>query len=125
MQQLIVKSLTGQHYTAQALIDRNRRINGERDITLSFLFNEINSEFIKDIETGWKLNFQGDWYHLFNEKTDVNGNKSFSGVLDFYHYMNGFWHMDEVENKSMTVQDAMLPLFNDKDYVLQIIDNLS
>ncbi|WP_157819991.1 hypothetical protein [Macrococcoides caseolyticum] len=40
MQQLIVKSLTGKHYTAQALIDRNRRINGERDITLSFLFNE-------------------------------------------------------------------------------------
>ena len=125
MQQLIVKSLTGQHYTAQAIIDRNRRINGERDITLSFLFNEINSEFIKDIETGWKLNFQGDWYHLFNEKTDVNGNKSFSGVLDFYHYMNGFWHMDEVENKSMTVQDAMMPLFNDKEYVLQIIDSFT
>lgn len=125
MQQLIVKSLTGQHYTAQAIIDRNRRVNGERDITLSFSFNEINSEFIKDIETGWKLNFQGDWYHLFNEKTDVNGNKSFSGVLDFYHYMNGFWHMDEVENKSMTVQDAMIPLFKDKDYVLQIIDNFT
>lgn len=123
MQQLTVKSLTGQHFTAQAVIDRNRRINGERDITLSFLCNEINSEFIKDIETGWKLNFQGDWYHLFNEKTDIHGNKSFSGVLDFYFYMNGFWHMDEVENKSMTVQDAMLPLFDNKDYVLQIIDN--
>ena len=54
MQQLIVKSLTGQHYTAQALIDRNRRINGERDITISFLFNEINSEFIKDTED-WRL----------------------------------------------------------------------
>lgn len=123
MQQLTVKSLTGQHYTAQAVIDRNRRINGERDITLSFLCNEINNEFIKDIETGWKLNFQGDWYHLFNEKTDEVGNKSFSGVLDFYFYMNGFWHMDEVENKSMTVSDAMLPLFDNKDYVLQIIDN--
>ncbi len=50
--QLIVKSLTGTHYTAQAIINRNRRINGERDITLSFSFNEINSEFIKDIEKG-------------------------------------------------------------------------
>lgn len=123
MQQLIVKSLTGHHFTAQAVIDRNRRINGERDVSLSFLCNEINNEFIKDIETGWKLKFQGDWYHLFNEKTDIHGNKSFSGVLDFYFYMNGFWHMDEVENKSMTVQDAMLPLFDNKDYVLQIIDN--
>lgn len=123
MKQLVVKSLTGQSYTAQAIIDRNRRINGERDISLSFLCNEINNEFIKDIETGWKLNFQDDWYHLFNEKTDEVGNKSFSGVLDFYFYMNGFWHMDEVENKSMTVNDAMLPLFDNKDYVLQIIDN--
>lgn len=120
---LIVKDLNGKEYVASSIIDRNRRINGERDITLSFLCNDINNEFIKDIETGWKLNFQGDWYHLFNEKTDIHGNKSFSGVLDFYFYMNGFWHMDEVENKSMTVQDAMLPLFDNKDYVLQIIDN--
>ncbi|WP_157827926.1 hypothetical protein [Macrococcoides caseolyticum] len=50
MQKLIVKSLIETHYTTQAIIDRNSRINGERDITLSFLFNEINSELIKDIE---------------------------------------------------------------------------
>lgn len=120
---LTVIDLKGNHHTAISNVPRVQRVNGEREITLSFLHGEINDEFLADIETGWKANFKGDIYHLFNEKEDKHGNKEFDAVLDFFHHFNGRWHVDEVEDKSMTINDSIRPLFDDSDYVLQIIDN--
>ena len=102
---------------------RKQSINGEREITLSFLRGDINDKFIADIETGWTANFKGDKYHLFNEREDQHGNKEFDAVLDFFHHFNGRWHMDEVDDKSMTIDDSIRPLFDDSPYVLSIIDN--
>ena len=102
---------------------RKQSINGEREITLSFLRGDINDKFIADIETGWTANFKGDKYHLFNEREDHHGNKEFDAVLDFFHHFNGRWHMDEVDDKSMTIDDSIRPLFDDSPYVLSIIDN--
>ena len=102
---------------------RKQSINGEREITLSFLRGEINDKFISDIETGWTANFKGDKYHLFNEREDQHGNKEFDAVLDFFHHFNGRWHMDDVDDKSMTIDDSIRPLFDDSPYVLSIIDN--
>ena len=102
---------------------RKQSINGEREITLSFLRGDINDKFIADIETGWTANFKGDKYHLFNEREDQHGNKEFDAVLDFFHHFNGRWHMNDVEDKSMTIDDSIRPLFDDSPYVLSIIDN--
>ncbi|TDM15693.1 phage tail protein [Macrococcus bovicus] len=123
MPQLVVKSLNGEIFTASAQVERVRRINGERELSLSFLCNEINNEFLSDIEACWKVNFQGDWYHLFNMKEDRHGNKSFNAVLDFYFNFNQIWYMDEVENKSMTISESIGSLFIGTDYILQIVDN--
>ncbi len=120
---LTVIDLKGNHHTALSTVPRVQRVNGEREITLSFLHGEINDAFLSDIETGWKANFKGDIYHLFNEKEDKHGNKEFDAVLDFFHHFNGRWHVDEVEDKSMTINDSIRPLFDDSDYVLQFIDN--
>lgn len=102
---------------------RKQSINGEREITLSFLRGDINDKFISDIETGWTANFKGDKYHLFNEREDQHGNKEFDAVLDFFHHFNGRWHVDDVDDKSMTIDDSIRPLFDDSPYVLSIIDN--
>ena len=120
---LTVIDLKGNHHTAISSVPRVQRVNGEREITLSFLHGEINDAFLSEIETGWKANFKGDIYHLFNEKEDKHGNKEFDAVLDFFHHFNGRWHVDEEENKSMTINDSIRPLFDNSDYVLQIIDN--
>lgn len=120
---LTVIDLQGNHYTAISNVPRVQRVNGEREITLSFLCNDINNEFLDEIETGWKANFKGDIYHLFNEKEDKHGNKEFDAVLDFFHHFNGRWHVDDLEDKSMTINDSIRPLFDNSDYVLQIIDN--
>ena len=120
---LTVIDLQGNHHTAISSVPRVQRVNGEREITLSFLHGDINDEFLSEIETGWKANFKGDIYHLFNEKEDKHGNKEFDAVLDFFHHFNGRWHVDEEENKSMTINDSIRPLFDNSDYVLSIIDN--
>ena len=120
---LTVIDLQGNHYTAISNVPRVQRVNGEREITLSFLRGDINDKFIADIETGWTANFKGDKYHLFNEREDQHGNKEFDAVLDFFHHFNGRWHMDDVEDKSMTIDDSIRPLFDDSPYVLSIIDN--
>lgn len=120
---LTVIDLQGKHHTAISNVSRVQRVNGEREIMLSFLCNDINNEFLPDIETGWKANFKGDIYHLFNEKEDKHGNKEFDAVLDFFHHFNGRWHVDEEENKSMTINDSIRPLFDGSDYALSIIDN--
>ena len=72
---LIVTSLNNVTYAAIAEVPRKQSINGEREITLSFLRGDINDKFIADIETGWTANFKGDKYHLFNEREDQHGNK--------------------------------------------------
>src|SRR5699024_10932008 len=120
---LTVIDLQGNHHTAISNVPRVQRVNGEREITLSFLHGDINDAFLADIETGWKVNFKGDIYHLFNEKEDKHGNKEFDAVLDFFHHFNGRWHVDEVEDKSMMINDSIRPLFDGSDYALQIIDN--
>src|SRR5699024_692420 len=115
--------LDGQTYTAISNIPRVQRVNGEREITLSFLRNDINDVFLPDIETGWTVHFKGDKYHLFNEREDQHGNKEFDAVLDFFHHFNGRWHVDEVDDQSMTIENSIRPLFDDSYYVLSIIDN--
>ena len=84
-------SLNNVAYAAIAEVPRKQSINGEREITLSFLRGDINDKFIADIETGWTANFKGDKYHLFNEREDQHGNKEFDAVLDFFHHFNGRW----------------------------------
>ncbi len=120
---LTVTSLNNETYTALASVPRTQRINGERNLSLFFLRGNLNDAFIDDIETGWTVNFKGDTYHLFNEREDQHGNKSFDAVLDFFHHFNGRWHIDEVDGQSMTINDSIRPLFDDSPYQLQIIDN--
>ena len=43
--------------------------------------------------------------------------------IRLFHHFNGRWHVDEEENKSMTINDSIRPLFDNSDYVLSIIDN--
>ncbi|WP_017548669.1 phage tail protein [Salinicoccus carnicancri] len=120
---LSVKSLDGRWFPAEAQVPRTRVI-GEREISLSFLHSEINDVFLSEIETGWIAEFQGDEYWLYNPQEDIHGNKSFECLFDLVRQGNKVWHIDDVEDKSMTIENSIGPLFNDlPDYTLQIIDN--
>lgn len=120
---LTVTDLEGKEYAAEAQIPRTRVI-GEREISPAFLRSDINDEFLSDIETGWIATFEGDEYWLYNPREDKHGNKQFDGLLDFVRQGNKVWHIDDVEDKSMTIQNSIGPLIAAmQDYTLNIIDN--
>jgi hypothetical protein len=61
---VFLKDLTGREYPAIAVVNRKRRVNGQRELTLSFLYIEINSDFMDKIEFGWQVLFGGEWYTI-------------------------------------------------------------
>lgn len=120
---LTVTDLNGKTYIAEAQIPRTRVI-GEREISPAFVHSDINDEFLSDIETGWIANFDDDEYWLYNPREDKHGNKQFDGLLDFVRQGNKIWHIDDAEDKSMTIQNSIGPLIATiPDYTLNIIDN--
>lgn len=125
---LFLLDLKGKEYPAIAEVNRKKRVNGQREITLSFYYDEINELFIHDVEFGWKLLFRGEWYTITAPTYALDGNKFSVGVdavLSFFVDMNGHYLQDEVEDKSMTPANYFRDLFKDTDYSYVLVDNLS
>jgi len=125
---LFLLDLKGKEYPAIAEVNRKKRVNGQREISLSFLYDEINSDFIHDIEFGWKILFKGEWYTITVPAYALDGNNFSVGVdavLSFFVDMNGHYLQDEVENKSMTPAAYFRELFQDTGYNFVLVDNLS
>src|SRR5690625_2886757 len=124
---LFVLDLKGKEYPAIAEVNRKKRVNGQREISLSFLYDEINQDFIHDIEFGWKILFKGEWYTIIGPLYALDGNAFSVGVdavLSFFVDMNGHYLQDEVEDKSMTPANFFRDLFEDTGYSYVLVDNL-
>jgi hypothetical protein len=127
---LFLKDLKGKEYPAIAEVKRNKRVNGQRELTLSFLFDDdgINEEFLHDIEFGWKIFFKGEWYTITTPTYALDGDKfsvGVSAVLSFFVDMNGHYLQDEVEDQSMTPANFFRELFEGTGYSYVIVDPLS
>ncbi len=110
-----------------AEVRRNKRVNGQREITLSFLSNQINEDFIDKIEFGWKLLFKGEWYTIIAPAYQLDGDKtsvSVDAVLSFFVDLNGHYLQDEVENKSFTPASFFSDLFTGTGYSFVLVDSL-
>lgn len=124
---LFLLDLTGKEYPAIAVVNRKRRVNGQREISLSFLYAEINADFLHDIEFGWKILFQGEWYTITNPTYQLDGEKFSVGVdavLSFFVDLNGHYLQDTVENKSMTPAAYFGNLFQGTGYSYVLVSNL-
>jgi len=127
---LFLQDLKGKEYPAIAEVKRNKRVNGQRELTLSFLFDDdgINEDFLHDIEFGWKIYFKGEWYTITTPTYALDGKKfsvGVSAVLSFFVDMNGHYLQDEVEDKSMTPANFFRDLFEGTGYSYVLVDNLS
>lgn len=94
---------------------------------MSFLSNQINDDFIRDIEFGWKLLFKGEWYTIIAPAYQLDGDKtsvSVDAVLSFFVDLNGHYMQDEVENKSFTPASFFSDLFTGTGYSFVLIDSL-
>ncbi|MCM3180249.1 phage tail protein [Cytobacillus horneckiae] len=125
---IFIKDLNGREYPVIAEITRKRRVNGQREISLSLLYTEINKDFIHDIEFGWKVLFDGEWYTITHPGYSTDGDFITVGVtaiLSFFVDMNGFYLQDKVENKSNTPANYFTELFNGTPYNFILVDNLA
>ncbi len=125
---LFLQDLKGTEFPAIAKVDRKKRVNGQREISLSFLYDQKNESFIHDIEFGWKILFRGEWYTITNPSYSLDGDYFSVGVdavLSFFVDMNGHYLQDEVEDKSSTPTAYFTELFKDTGYNYVLIDNLS
>lgn len=124
---LFLQDLKGKEYPAYAEIRRNKRVNGQREITLSFLSNQINVDFIDKIEFGWKLLFKGEWYTIIAPAYQLDGDQtsvSVEAVLSFFVDLNGHYLQDEVEDKSFTPASFFSDLFTGTGYSFVLVDSL-
>ncbi|MFD1450826.1 phage tail protein [Oceanobacillus sojae] len=125
---LFLLDLKGKEYPAIAEVNRKKRVNGQREISLSFFYDQINQDFIHDIEFGWKILFKGEWYTITSPSYVLDGNKFSVGVdavLSFFVDLNGHYLQDEVQDKSMTPANFFIDLFNGTGYSFILVDNLS
>ncbi|MEK4302391.1 phage tail protein [Oceanobacillus sp. FSL W8-0428] len=118
----------GKEYPAIAEVNRKKRVNGQRELSLSFLYDQINQDFIHDIEFGWKILFKGEWYTITSPSYALDGDRFSVGVdavLSFFVDMNGHYLQDEVQDKSMTPANFFRELFEGTGYSYVLVDNLS
>ncbi len=124
---LFLLDLKGKEYPAIAEVNRKKRVNGQREISLSFLYDQINQDFLHDIEFGWKILFKGEWYTITGPTYSLDGDLFSVGVdavLSFFVDMNGHYLQDEVEDKSMTPANYYRELFEGTGYSFVLVDNL-
>lgn len=125
---IFLLDLKGTEHPAIAEVNRKKRVNGQREISLSFLYDDINADFIHDIEFGWKILFKGEWYTITGPSYALDGDTFSVGVdavLSFFVDMNGHYLQDEVEDKSMTPANFFRELFEDTGYSFVLVDNLA
>ena len=125
---LFLLDLKGKEYPAMAEVNRKKRVNGQREISLSFLYDDINADFLHDIEFGWKILFKGEWYTITSPTYALDGDKFNVGVdavLSFFVDLNGHYLQDELEDKSKTPASYFRELFEGTGYNFVLADNLA
>ncbi|WP_299090325.1 phage tail protein [uncultured Metabacillus sp.] len=128
---VFLKDLTGREYPAIAIVNRKRRVNGQREISMSFLYTEINKDFMHKFidEKGfrWQVLFKNEWYTITHPGFATNGNFFTVGVtaiLSFFVDLNGYYLQDKVENKSFTPAEYFQTLFSGTPYSFVLVDTL-
>ncbi|USK66316.1 phage tail protein [Peribacillus frigoritolerans] len=122
---VFLKDLKGQEYPAIAEVNRKRRVNGQREISLSFLYTEINKDFMPYLEFGWKVLFKDEWYTIVTPGKSTDGDfllVNVTAILSFFVDLNGYYLQDKVENKSYTPGNYFNEVFAETSYSFVLVD---
>lgn len=125
---VFLKDLTGKEYPAIAEVNRKKRVNGQRELSLSFLYTEINKDFMDQLEFGWKVLFDNEWYTITNPGYSTEGDYlaiDVTAILSFFVDLNGYYMQDKAEDKSSTAIDYFSNLFEGTPYSYVLVSNLA
>lgn len=125
---VFLKDLKGREYPAITEVKRNKRVNGQRELTLSFLYTEINKDFMDQLEFGWQVLFKGEWYTITHPGYSTDGDYlaiDVTAILSFFVDLNGYYLQDSVEDKSFTPANYFRDLFKGTPYTYVLVDYLA
>lgn len=123
---VFIKDLSGKEYPAIAEVNRRKRVNGQRELSLSFLYAEINKEFMDQLEFGWKVLFDGEWYTITHPGYSTDGDffaVNVTAILSFFVDLNGYYLQDKAENRSITPAEYFSSLFQGTPYSYVLVGN--
>ncbi|MED1603659.1 phage tail protein [Alkalihalophilus marmarensis] len=125
---VFLKDLTGKEYPAIAETKRIKRVNGQRQLTLAFLYTDINKDFMGKLEFGWKVLFGGEWYTITHPGYSTDGNYfsvNVTAVLSFFVDLNGYYLQDKAENKSFTAATFFKEVFSGTSYNYVLVSSFA
>ncbi|OZT77104.1 phage tail protein [Salinicoccus roseus] len=93
-------------------------------MSLSFLLDEMNADFLPDLGTRWGVEFDKERYTLINPSIQaITKGKSVSAVLQFFIDLGGHYLQDEAENESRTALNAYTELAQGTGYTFHLVDS--
>lgn len=125
---VFIKDLSGREYPAIAEVNRKKRVNGQRELSLSFLYTEINKDFMGQLEFGWKILFDGEWYTITHPGYSTDGDFfaiNVTAILSFFVDLNGYYLQDKAEDKSTTPAAYFSSLFQGTPYSYVLVGNFN
>ncbi|MCL9637715.1 phage tail protein [Bacillus zanthoxyli] len=127
MDKMYIEDLNGEQYPLQASVDRDRGVNGEKTISFSLFEEKWNQEYFKNIDTCWKVGFDGDDYEIVIPRSKVRGNKAMwelKAVHRFFVDM-GNSRIYETVSGSKTLADRLNFIFNGTRYNFVIVGSFA
>lgn len=124
---LAIKDLSGEVYplTGASNIKKVRRVNGEKELSLTLEKTRQNAHFFDDIEKLWRvIDFNGEEYPilLYDDIAEGEGYvREFSCLHSFFDDMRQHV-IYTLFSGSRTFADMMLLIFKDSGYTFNIID---
>ena len=127
MDKMYIEDLNGEQYPLQASVDRDRGVNGEKTISFSLYEERWNQDYFKNIDTCWKVGFDGDDYEIVIPRSKVRGKKAMwelKAVHRFFVDMRNNRKYETVSG-SMTAQARLYFIFDGTGYNFVIVDSFS
>jgi hypothetical protein len=122
---LYVEDLRGNQYFALGAVEEKARVNGEKEITVSFIENKVNSKFIKLIDHRWIIGYEGEEYVVLFPRKRTKGSKKIVEAPAIHKFFVDMRDSQQykVQNGSKTFSERLQFIFEDTGYAYNIVDN--
>ncbi|MCL9634662.1 phage tail protein [Bacillus zanthoxyli] len=124
MDKMYIEDLNGEQYPLQAAVDRDRGVNGEKSISFPLYEEKWNEDYFKNIDTCWKVGFDGDDYEIVIPRSKARGKKAMwelKAVHRFFVDMRNNRKYETVSG-SMTAQSRLNFIFDGTGYNFVLVD---
>jgi len=121
---MYIEDLNGEQYPLRAAVDRDRGVNGEKSISFPLYEEKWNEDYFKNIDTCWKVGFDGDDYEIVIPRSKARGKKAMwelKAVHRFFVDMRNNRKYETVSG-SMTAQARLNFIFDGTGYNFVLVD---